>query len=91
VGPHDLGEAEFDAHGMQPVSVLASIGSMGGELPPTYIVGCAAADVSEGMGLSEAVAAAVDPAVDVVTDLVRGLVSDMVGATPAGDYYGVGD
>jgi len=39
VGPDDLGAGEFDAHGMQPVSVLASFATMGGELPPTYVVG----------------------------------------------------
>ncbi len=70
VGPDDLGEAQFDAHGMEPVSVLASLGSMGGEMPPTYVVGCQPADLSEGIGLSEAVAAAVDEAVALVDALI---------------------
>jgi len=74
VGPDELGEGEFDAHGMQPVSVLASLGSMGGALPPTYVVGCVPLDVSEGMGLSEPVSGAVAEAVAAVTTLVNKLV-----------------
>lgn len=66
VGPEDLGSADFDAHGMAPVSVLASLGSMGGELPPTYVVGCEPADLADGMGLTAAVEAAIDPAIDAV-------------------------
>ncbi len=66
VGPEDLGEGEFDAHGMAPVAVLASLGQLGGSLPPTYIVGCQPADVGEGIGLTPAVAAAVDRAIDLV-------------------------
>lgn len=66
VGPDDLGEGELDAHGMAPVSVLASLGQLGGALPPTYVVGCQPADVGEGIGLTPAVAAAVDRAVELV-------------------------
>jgi hydrogenase maturation protease len=75
VGPDDLGEGELDAHGMAPVSVLASLGQLGGALPPTYVVGCQPADVGEGMGLTPAVAAAVDRAID----LVREVLSDQLG------------
>ena len=83
VGPDDLGEAELDAHGMAPVSVLASVGQLGGVLPPTYIVGCQPQDVGEGMGLTPSVAAAVDGAIALVHDVLdeqRGLQS----ARPAG-------
>ena len=66
VGPDDLGQGEFDAHGMAPVAVLASLGALGGSLPPTFVVGCQPADVGEGIGLSPAVAAAVHQAVDLV-------------------------
>jgi hydrogenase maturation protease len=82
VGPDDLGAAEFDAHGMQPVSVLASLASMGGALPPTYVVGCVPADTSEGIGLSEPVAAAIETATAAVTELVRGLTDGQL--DPAG-------
>jgi hydrogenase maturation protease len=70
VGPDDLGDGEFDAHGMAPVAVLASLGRLGGQLPPTYVVGCQPADVAEGIGLSPAVAAAVEPAMALVHDLL---------------------
>lgn len=70
VGPDDLGDGELDAHGMAPVSVLASLGQLGGTLPPTYIVGCQPADVGEGIGLTGAVAAAVDRAVELVHDVL---------------------
>ena len=57
-------------HGMAPVAVLASLGQLGGELPPTYVVGCQPADVSEGIGLTPAVEDAVDGAVDLVYELL---------------------
>ena len=71
VGPEDLGEGELDAHGMAPVAVLASLGSLGGSLPPTYVVGCQPGDVGEGIGLTPAVAAAVDPAVALVHEVLE--------------------
>lgn len=79
VGPDDLGTAELDAHGMAPVSVLASLGQLGGQLPPTYIVGCQPADVGEGMGLTPVVAAAVEPAMA----LVHEVLDNQLGLQPA--------
>lgn len=70
VGPDDLGDSELDAHGMAPVSVLASLGQLGGALPPTYVVGCQPADVGEGMGLTPAVERAVGPAVALVHEVL---------------------
>jgi len=70
VGPEDIGGGEFDAHGMEPTAVLASLGALGGRLPPTYVVGCEPADVEEGIGLSPPVAAAVDRAVTAVRHLL---------------------
>lgn len=72
VGPEDLGGAPLDAHGMSPVAVLANLDTLGGRLPPTFVVGCVPEDLSEGIGLSECVSAVVDAAVSTV----RGLVSD---------------
>jgi hydrogenase maturation protease len=71
VGPDDLGSGDFDAHGMEPTAVLASLGSLGGQLPPTYVVGCEPGDLSEGIGLSPEVESAVDRAVDLVIDLLN--------------------
>jgi hydrogenase maturation protease len=73
VGADDLGAADFDAHGMEPVAVLASVGKLGGTLPPTYVVGCQPASVEEGIGLGEAVRAAVPEAIDAVHALIRRL------------------
>jgi hydrogenase maturation protease len=83
VGPDDLGDGEFDAHGMDPVAVLASLEAMGGRLPPTYVVGCRPADLSEGIGLSDPVAQAVSDAVVTVRRLVDELVRGGAEVTPA--------
>lgn len=73
VGPDDLGTGDFDPHGMSPVAVLASLGSLGGTLPRTYVVGCRPASTGEGIGLSDAVAAAVPEAVAAVSRLLEDL------------------
>jgi hydrogenase maturation protease len=70
VGEADLGDGDFDAHGMEPTSVLASLGSLGGRLPRTLVVGCEPADTAAGMGLSPPVEAALDGAVEMVTGLL---------------------
>jgi hydrogenase maturation protease len=70
VGAGDLGDGEWDAHGMNPVAVLANLDRLGGTLPTTYVVGCRVASVDEGIGLSPPVAAAVDEAVTAVHTLV---------------------
>ncbi|WP_326673874.1 hydrogenase maturation protease [Streptomyces sp. NBC_01257] len=75
IGVEDLGTGEFDAHGMNPVAVLANLDQLGGTLPLTYLVGCTPTGVEEGIGLSEAVAHAVPKAIQAVHTLVRQLVS----------------
>jgi len=72
VGPEDVGSGEFDAHGMDPVAVLASLESLGGRLPRTIVVGCQPADVGERIGLSPPVQSAVLRAVDTVRRLLAG-------------------
>ena len=42
----------LDPHGMDPAAVLDRLRSLGGKLPPTYVVGCVPADMTEGIGLS---------------------------------------
>lgn len=66
----DLGDGEFDAHGMDPASVLASLGALGGRLPRTFVVGCEPADVGEGLGMTPEVAGAVDRALSAVRVLL---------------------
>ena len=75
VGPDDVGEAALDAHGMDPVAVLASLGALGGELPRTFVVGCQPFGVGDGMGLTPAVSQSVDAAVTLVTRLVDDLLA----------------
>ena len=60
-----------DAHGMDPASVLALLHSLGGHVDRLLVVGCEPADVEEGLGLSDYVAAAVDDACRVVRRLVE--------------------
>jgi hydrogenase maturation protease len=74
VGPADLGDGDVDAHGMNPAAMLASLGRMGGALPPTYVVGCRPSTVDEGIGLSPDVEAAVPSAIAAVREVVARLV-----------------
>ena len=79
VGPEDLGEGDFDPHGMSPVAVLASLESLGGRLPPTYVVGCRPSDTGERIGLSGPVEAAVPVAMRTVHALLRERVPEGAG------------
>jgi hydrogenase maturation protease len=65
----DLGDDDFDAHGMNPAAMLAGLGRLGGTLPETYLIGCQVADVEESIGLSAPVAAAVPEAVAAVREV----------------------
>jgi hydrogenase maturation protease len=69
----DLDAGEFDAHGMSPVAMLATVERLGGTLPVTYVVGCRAGAVGDWIGLSAPVAAAVPDAIAAVRTLVRRL------------------
>ena len=72
IGAEHVGAvSRMDAHSMDPATVLAALGTLGGRLPPrTLLVGCQVADTGDGMGLTPPVAAAVERAVDAVQDLV---------------------
>jgi len=72
IGPADLAtlREEFDPHGMNPVAVLAGLPALGGELPPTYVVGAAPESLEEGIGLSPTMSAAVAPASIAVRELL---------------------
>lgn len=60
----------LDAHGMDPVAVLAMVRDLGGQLDRVLLVGCQPAVLEEGIGLSAPVAGALDAAVQVVLDLI---------------------
>ena len=66
-----FGTAAFDAHDLDPGSVLRSMGTLGKDLPRTLLVGCQPAELGDGIGLSEPVAAAVEVAADKVVQLLQ--------------------
>ncbi|WP_280831008.1 hydrogenase maturation protease [Mycolicibacterium frederiksbergense] len=63
----------LDAHAMDPAAVFASLRALGGAPPYTVVIGCEVASVADGIGLSEAVAAAVPDAVAAVEAAVAQL------------------
>jgi len=69
--PEHLGAGDLDAHGMSPVAVLSSLGSLGGHLPPTILVGVQVADTGDRIGLGPQVEAAVPAAVDAIRHLLQ--------------------
>jgi hydrogenase maturation protease len=83
VGPDDLGTGDFDAHGMEPTAVLASLGNLGGTLPLTFVVGCHPGALDENIGLTPPVAAAVDLAVEAVLDLLHTRLADVLSRATA--------
>jgi hydrogenase maturation protease len=77
VDPDDHTEVAVDAHGMDPVQVMALVRTLGGSPPPTYLVGCepetrmSAEDEEIIAQLSEPVLAAIDPAVKLVESVLQ--------------------
>jgi hydrogenase maturation protease len=72
VGQEHLEKADgLDAHSMNPTAVLATLVTLGGDLPRTYVVGCTPMSTEESIGLSEPVAAALKPAVATITSLLN--------------------
>jgi hydrogenase maturation protease len=65
--------AGLDAHAMDPGAVFASLNALGGTPPYTVVIGCEAANVDEGIGLSELVVGAVPAAVQAIQDVVADL------------------
>jgi hydrogenase maturation protease len=80
VGPEDLGPGEFDAHGMNPMAVLAGLTRLGGTLPPTYVVGFRTADIDERIGLSPAATAALPAAITAIQALLARIGADQAAA-----------
>ncbi|MGI8879885.1 MAG: hydrogenase maturation protease [Jatrophihabitans sp.] len=82
IGADQLGNGEFDAHGMNPAAMLGNLEKLGGSLPRTVVIGCEPASIEEGIGLSAQVAASVDRAVDEAVALVGALHTEL---SPGGD------
>ena len=71
VDPHNVtAPGAPDPHGMDPVAVLSGLPSLGGALPPTYIVGAQPANLEEGIGLSDPLRAAVPVAGAAIRELL---------------------
>jgi hydrogenase maturation protease len=68
--PHGPDLRGPDLHGMDPVAVLSGLRSLGGTLPPTYVVGAQPANLEEGIGLSDPLRAAVPMAGDAIRELL---------------------
>ncbi|KUI11756.1 peptidase M52 [Mycobacterium sp. GA-1285] len=65
----------LDAHAMDPAAVFASLDALGGTPPYTVVIACEVDNVDEGIGLSDAVAAAVPDAVRMIGEVVAGLLT----------------
>ena len=65
--------AGLEAHSMDPAAVFATLSALGGTAPKTIVIGCEVENIDEGMGLSEAVAAAVPAAVAAINDVLAEL------------------
>jgi hydrogenase maturation protease len=63
--------AVVDGHGMTPDTVLALLGSMGGQARRVLVVGCEPESVAEGIGLSPAVSASIWEAVSLVLNTIE--------------------
>jgi len=64
-----------DAHGMDPVSVLGMLASLGGAVEQVLVVGCEAERLDEEIGLTQSVADAVPRAVELVMEVVGEIAS----------------
>ncbi|AGB22881.1 hydrogenase maturation protease [Mycobacterium sp. JS623] len=69
----------LDAHAMDPGAVFASLNALGGTPPYTVVIGCEAANVDEGIGLSAEVATAIPAAVRALEDVVARLLEPVKG------------
>jgi hydrogenase maturation protease len=79
VGADDVPAATIDAHSMDPGAVLGGVATLGGALPRTVVVGCEAAHLEEGIGLTASVAAAVDRAAAEVWTVIDQVVPAQTG------------
>jgi hydrogenase maturation protease len=64
----------LEAHSMDPGAVFGTLRALGGTAPNTVVIGCEVANVDEGMGLSDAVAAAVPGAVAALDDVLSSFI-----------------
>jgi hydrogenase maturation protease len=66
----ETGAGVMDAHRMDPASVVALVGSLGGAVGRLLLVGCEPESVEEGAELSAPVVGAVDEAIETIKELM---------------------
>jgi hydrogenase maturation protease len=71
IDPSEYGSATFDAHSMDPNTVLQSVATLGDSMPRTVVIGCQPASLEDGIGLSSVVEEAVPAAADTALELAR--------------------
>jgi len=76
IEPEVADEVAVDAHGMDPVKVLALARAMGMSPPRTLVVGCEPSDQEDAAVLTEPVRAALDEAVRLVEEVVADLTKE---------------
>lgn len=81
VDPDDYAGATFDAHSMDPNTVLASVAAMTDEMPRTLVVGCQPEQLVDGIGLTPVVTAAIGIAADKVLQLAERELEAMKGTS----------
>lgn len=72
----EVGDAEqfgrqFDAHSMNPASVLSTLAGLGGSVPRVLVVGCQPGSIDTGMSLTSEVSAMVDQAAALVAEVAN--------------------
>lgn len=73
----------LEVHSVDPGAVMATLRTLGGTPPRTIVVGCQVGELTEGIGLSDAVGAAVPLAADAVRSAVSMLRKDFAEARPS--------
>lgn len=73
IGPEHLGAGAGDPHDMGPDAMLSSLSALGGQIPPTVLIGVQVRDVGDHVGLSCDVEAAVPAAIDAIQSLIARL------------------
>jgi hydrogenase maturation protease len=67
----ETGAGVMDAHRMDPASVVALVGGLGGEVGRLLLVGCEPQSVDEGAELSPPVHEAIDKAITTLRELIE--------------------
>jgi hydrogenase maturation protease len=79
VDPASYGSATFDAHSMDPNTVLTSVAALGDSMPRTLVIGCQPACLDDGIGLSPVVEAAISVAAQKALELATSELDSMKG------------